>query len=111
VTPPESVPNAFPADDFEIGDQIALEIQPDRVYDILDRNDRLGDMLEFQVRRTDGPTAEQLEFTFTFPARMLVSARRRTRNFTRGCMTCQKLHTVTINTAYSTLNSVVCREH
>lgn len=104
-------PKTFPADDFEPGDHFALEIRPNDVYEILDRTDRPNDMLEFQVQRSNEPGAEPIEYCFTFPAQQPVSARRRLRKYTRKCMLCPREHTVTVDTAYSLLEAVVCGNH
>jgi hypothetical protein len=109
--PENSDPNTWDAKDYAPGDWFALTIRPNEVYEILDRTDRPGGVIEFQVQRSNEPGAEPIEYTFTFPTTMPVSARRRIRTYDAKCKVCPRRHEVTTDTAYATLNAVVCREH
>jgi hypothetical protein len=111
VNSDNATPNTFIADDYEVGDQFAFEILPEQHYEILARTEPGDEMVSFAVRRSNEGGAEQIDYQMAFPARMPISARRRIRRYNAKCMLCPNTVETEVDTAYYTLNSVVCGSH
>lgn len=104
-------PNSFPARLFEVGDWWAFSIVPDQVYEIFGRKDDGSGVIQFSARRSNEPGAEPIDYEFTFPADMPVSARRRIRTITVPCLLCKTPGEHTTDTAYYTVNGAICGRH
>jgi hypothetical protein len=104
-------PITWNADDFETGDRFAIPPQHKKVFTITGREDR-GTLIEFKATMWSEIDSEDWEgFTFTFPADFPLSARKRLRTFKAKCMLCPVTVTTEIDTAFSTLLTVVCGKH
>jgi hypothetical protein len=68
-------------------------------------------MVSFKVRRSNEGGFEQIDYDMAFPARMPVEARRRIRHYDTKCMLCPNVVECDVDTAYSTLEAVVCGKH
>lgn len=108
---PNADPNTFLADDYEPGDQFAFSIRPDDVYEILERTELPGELVGFTARPVPDLDNEKINYHFTFPAIMPISARRRIRTFQVPCMICKTPGRHKIDTAYYTMHAALCGKH